>query len=134
MVINSKRTRTEFETQDTSYEFKCSPFNLPNNCFNPNSTSNRSIKRRKITHHKTKVASFPVNLFTLTGTRLELLVEPNDRIIDLKEYVTEETGIPAPQQRIVYRGQVTVDEMTIGKYNISRGSNLHLVMALRGGQ
>ncbi|QRV72801.1 ubiquitin family protein [Ceratobasidium sp. AG-Ba] len=81
-----------------------------------------------------------IKVKTLTGKEIELDIEPDDKITRIKEKVEEQSGVPPPQQRLIFGGrQMRVqaklpDEKTAKEFNITAGSVLHLVLALRGGQ
>jgi hypothetical protein len=49
------------------------------------------------------------------------------------EYLFIKTGIPPPQQRLIFGGKQMMDDKTVSEYNVNAGSVLHLVLALRGG-
>ncbi|KAL1932103.1 hypothetical protein VTP01DRAFT_9159 [Rhizomucor pusillus] len=70
----------------------------------------------------------------LIKVKIEIDIEPNDKIARIKERVEEKEGIPPPQQRLIYGGKQMADEMTASQYQIEGGSVLHLVLALRGGR
>ncbi len=44
------------------------------------------------------------------------------------------SGIPPPQQRLIFGGKQMMDDKTVSEYNVNPGSVLHLVLALRGGK
>ncbi|ORZ17200.1 ubiquitin-related domain-containing protein [Absidia repens] len=74
-----------------------------------------------------------IKVKTLTGKEIEVDIEPNDAISRIKERVEEKSGIPPPQQRLIYGGKQMADEMSASSYGVDGGSVLHLVLALRGG-
>ncbi|ORY92226.1 ubiquitin-like protein, partial [Syncephalastrum racemosum] len=65
--------------------------------------------------------------------KIEIDIEPNDKIARIKERVEEKEGIPPPQQRLIFGGKQMSDDNTATDYSIEGGSVLHLVLALRGG-
>lgn len=67
------------------------------------------------------------------GRRIEIDIEPTDKVERIKERVEEKEGIPPQQQRLIYSGKQMNDEKTAADYKIQGGSVLHLVLALRGG-
>ncbi|PVG03482.1 ubiquitin [Serendipita vermifera] len=74
-----------------------------------------------------------IKVKTLTGKEIELDIDPDDKISRIKEKVEEQSGVPPPQQRLIFSGRQMVDDKTAAELNIVAGSTLHLVLALRGG-
>ncbi|KAF3762372.1 ubiquitin, partial [Cryphonectria parasitica EP155] len=70
---------------------------------------------------------------TLTGKEIELDIEENYLISQIKEQVEEKEGIPPVQQRLIYQGKQMADEKKASDYSLEGGNVLHLVLALRGG-
>uniref|UniRef100_A0A671P735 Ubiquitin-like protein NEDD8 n=1 Tax=Sinocyclocheilus anshuiensis TaxID=1608454 RepID=A0A671P735_9TELE len=66
--------------------------------------------------------------------KIEIDIEPTDKVERIKERVEEKEGIPPQQQRLIYSGKQMNDEKTAADYKIQGGSVLHLVLALRGGR
>ncbi|XP_071053343.1 ubiquitin-like protein NEDD8 [Onthophagus taurus] len=75
-----------------------------------------------------------LKILTLTGTELEVDVEPTDRVQTIKEKLEELEGIPHDQQRLIYQGKKLKDDQPISTYKLKGGTVLHLVVALRGGK
>ncbi|QRW16061.1 ubiquitin family protein [Rhizoctonia solani] len=75
-----------------------------------------------------------IKVKTLTGKEIELDIESEDLISRIKEKVEEQSGVPPPQQRLIFGGRQMADDKTAKEYNITAGSVLHLVLALRGGR
>ncbi|KAK3383196.1 ubiquitin-related domain-containing protein [Lasiosphaeria ovina] len=75
-----------------------------------------------------------IKVRTLTGKELELDIEPDYTISQVKEKVEEKEGIPPVQQRLIYGGKQMVDDKTAEDYGLEGGATLHLVLALRGGR
>ncbi|CDS07056.1 Putative Ubiquitin-like protein 1 [Lichtheimia ramosa] len=69
----------------------------------------------------------------LIKVKIDIDIEPTDKISRIKERVEEKEGIPPQQQRLIFSGKQMADEMTANEYSIVGGSVLHLVLALRGG-
>jgi len=77
--------------------------------------------------------SISINVKTLSGKIMTLVVDPEDTIQELKEYLEEKSGVPVAQQRLIFRGKQVADTMTLAEGRVETGSVLHLVLALRGG-
>ncbi|TAQ89630.1 hypothetical protein B7494_g2047 [Chlorociboria aeruginascens] len=74
-----------------------------------------------------------IQVRTLTGKEIELDIEPEYTVQQIKEKVEEKEGIPPVQQRLIHGGKQMVDDRTTEEYNLKGGDTLHLVLALRGG-
>ena len=91
-----------------------------------------------------------IKVKTLTGKEIEVDIDGTDKIERIKERVEEKegnkhcirkaklsfffhSGIPPPQQRLIFGGKQMMDDKTVSEYNVNAGSVLHLVLALRGG-
>ncbi|KAF9264130.1 ubiquitin [Marasmius fiardii PR-910] len=70
----------------------------------------------------------------LIKVKIELDIDPDDKITRIKEKVEEQSGVPPPQQRLIFGGRQMPDDKTASEFNITPGAVLHLVLALRGGQ
>ncbi|PBP27790.1 hypothetical protein BUE80_DR001223 [Diplocarpon rosae] len=74
-----------------------------------------------------------IKVRTLTGKEIELDIEPDYKVSQIKEKVEEKEGIPPVQQRLIYGGKQMSDDKTAKDYELAPGVTLHLVLALRGG-
>ncbi|KIM58749.1 hypothetical protein SCLCIDRAFT_1218288 [Scleroderma citrinum Foug A] len=88
---------------------------------------NYCIPRRRNEH------DMLIKVKTLTGKEIELDIDSEDKISRIKEKVEEQSGVPPQQQRLIFGGRQMPDDKTAKDFNISAGSVLHLVLALRGG-
>ncbi|KAF8178015.1 ubiquitin [Pholiota molesta] len=75
-----------------------------------------------------------IKVKTLTGKEIELDIDPEDKITRIKEKVEEQSGVPPPQQRLIFGGRQMADDKQAKDFNITAGAVLHLVLALRGGR
>ncbi|XP_075072650.1 AN1-type zinc finger protein 4 [Mixophyes fleayi] len=70
---------------------------------------------------------------TLTGTCFELWVSPFETVVCVKAKIQRLEGIPISQQHLIWNNMELEDEFCLNDYNISGGSTLKLVLAMRGG-
>ncbi|RLN19646.1 ubiquitin-NEDD8-like protein RUB2 [Panicum miliaceum] len=75
-----------------------------------------------------------IKVKTLTGREIDVDVEPTDLVGRIKERVEEQEGIPPEQQRLIFGGKQLADGKTVRESNVTAGSVIHLVLALRGGR
>ncbi|KAJ3504057.1 hypothetical protein NM208_g16392 [Fusarium decemcellulare] len=93
-----------------------------------------------------------IKVRTLTGKEIELDIEMEYKVSQIKEKVEEKEGIPPVQQRLIHGGKQMyrtyehatqtrdadrlprTDDKTAAEYNLVAGDTLHLVLALRGGR
>lgn len=97
----------------------------------------KSIYSNPLTHttrrNETKRNEMQIKVKTLTGRDMPLDVEPQDKIIRIKEMMEEKEGISPAQQRLIFNGSQLNDDQTVQESGIQAGSSLHLVLTLRGG-
>ena len=81
------------------------------------------------------------------------VLHASQKVSRIKEKVEEQSGVPPPQQRLIYAGRqmyvlcpfqtlaplillimrCRADDKVVKEFNIAAGAVLHLVLALRGG-
>ncbi len=74
-----------------------------------------------------------VNIKTLSGRKLALDLDTKQKVIEVKETLQAKEGIPKDQIRLIYKGKVMNDEMTIEESNVAAGETLMMAIHLRGG-
>lgn len=77
---------------------------------------------------------FTIKVKTVSGRLLELQVELNNTVEDLKLQIESYEKIPPEQQKLIFNGHIlTNDKDELGKYKMQAGNVIHMVLALRGG-
>jgi ubiquilin len=59
--------------------------------------------------------------------KAEIKIEPSATVLNLKEKVADALKVPAGQQRLIYKGRVLKDELTIENYEVQDGHTVHMV-------
>ena len=72
-----------------------------------------------------------ITIKTLSGRKLSLDFEPNQKVVEIKNALQEKEGIPVDQIRLIYSGKILKDELTIQEANINPGTTLMMMMHLR---
>ena len=70
---------------------------------------------------------------TLLGKRIDMEVNPYDKIEKIKGDLESKVGFPPDQQRLIFCGVQLEDNKTLSDYNIVDKSTIHLIPRLRGG-
>ena len=69
----------------------------------------------------------PIFVKMMTGKTTTFEVKPSDTILDLKEKIQNEEGLPADQLRLFFARKPLNDQCTLSNYNIQKESTLYLV-------
>jgi hypothetical protein len=64
---------------------------------------------------------------SMNNTTFELTIAKSATINELKESCKTESGINPPEQNLVYRGRILVDEKLVSDYNIASDHTIILV-------
>ncbi len=70
---------------------------------------------------------------TLTGRKIQLNFEGDNKIVNIKQSLQEKEGIMVDQMRLIYNGRQLEDPKAINEYHIPSGGTIHMILALRGG-
>jgi len=73
---------------------------------------------------------FEIYVKTLRGSRFDLNVQSTDSVHSVKQKIQEKEGIPANCQKLLFDGQPLDDTKTLSECNISRHSELCLIINL----
>lgn len=93
---------------------------------------NTKVFKTEIKHEQENVIH---NLFvkTLTGRTICCTgLHPSSNVIELKQQIQRQEGIPPEQQRIIHAGKQLEEGKIIRDYNITDMATVHLVLRLRG--
>lgn len=70
---------------------------------------------------------------TLTKSSFNIPISPNALVYDLKCSVAYNQGVVADQFRLIFKGKHLDDSRTLKHYDVVEGSQIHLILRLRGG-
>lgn len=74
-----------------------------------------------------------IKIRSLTGRSIPVEIDLQEHVSALKEIVEVKEGIPPQQQRFLFAGRQLDDDKTLTECGVVEGSDLHLVLSLRGG-
>ena len=70
---------------------------------------------------------------TLTNQKHELLMNPMDKVRQVKSMVQELEGTLPSMQNLIYQSKLLEDEKTLTDYKLADESIVHMTLRLRGG-
>ncbi len=70
---------------------------------------------------------------TLTGRKIQFESDKFDKIIDIKERISEMEGIDVKQIRLIMVGKMVNDLDKVNELITNNNQILHMVLSLRGG-
>jgi ubiquilin len=59
--------------------------------------------------------------------KAEIHIDNSNTILNLKEQIADSLKVPSTQQRLIYKGRVLKDDLTIASYDIQDGHTVHMV-------
>jgi ubiquitin-large subunit ribosomal protein L40e len=68
---------------------------------------------------------------TLTGSILNLKVEPSDQIKEVKQQIEDLNGLLSKEENLVFAGKHLDNEKTLADYGITEDSMLNLVKSFK---
>jgi len=77
--------------------------------------------------------TFPIFVITLANRIIPVNVKSSDTVYNLKELIYQFGEIDPEEQRLIFKGKQLEDHKTMADYKIEKGSTLHVVLRLRGG-
>ena len=77
--------------------------------------------------------TFPIFVITLTNKIIPVNVKSSDTVYNLKELIYQFGEIEPEEQRLIFKGKQLEDHKTMADYEVEKGSTLHVVLRLRGG-
>ena len=75
-----------------------------------------------------------VKVKSLTGRTFEFDIDETNKVGTLKQLIETKIGVPTVQQKLLFNGRPMNDEKNYKEQNVTAGSIIHVVIALRGGR
>jgi small subunit ribosomal protein S27Ae len=75
-----------------------------------------------------------IQIHTLTGQRCSVNIEKSASVETLYNQVSQVTGIPTEEQKLVFNGKRLTIGQYLNDYSMEEESNVYLVVALEGGK
>ena len=66
-----------------------------------------------------------------TGKKINLNMEPENSILQVKQQIQEKDGIDIAQIKLLYTGKPLQDEKKLSEYKVEAGSTIHVIYNLR---
>ena len=79
------------------------------------------------------VYSMQIVIKTVSGRKRDFNLDDNLTVGDLKKSLMEKEGISPDQFRLIVKGKVMIDDKTLRSYQLTSGTVINMVLALRGG-
>jgi ubiquilin len=62
-----------------------------------------------------------------SGTQFEVEIDSKATVKDLKEKCAEGSGLGADEQRLIFKGKIMKDELSLEEYKVGDGMTVHIV-------
>lgn len=73
------------------------------------------------------MSEITINIKCSNSDKAEIHIELSATVLQLKGKVAEALSVPAAQQRLIYKGRVLKDELTLESYEVQDGHTVHMV-------
>ena len=73
------------------------------------------------------MADFKIIIRQSTGDQFEIEVNNGNTVTEVKAKCEEKTGMKAEEMRMIFKGKILKDDMTVEDYKITDGLTVHLV-------
>lgn len=73
------------------------------------------------------MSAISVNIKCSNNDKATITVEPSSTVLDMKQSISDSLNVPASQQRLIYKGRVLKDDLTVEFYQIQDGHTVHMV-------
>ena len=80
-----------------------------------------------------EVAPWQTFVKTLTGKTIAVHIEPSATVSKLFHRIYEREGLPAADIRLIFGGKQLDPGRMLAEYDVQKGSTLHIVLRLSGG-
>jgi len=68
-----------------------------------------------------------INIKCVNADKTTVIIENTATVLQLKEKIGEALSVPASQQRLIYKGRVMKDELTLDHYSVQHEHTVHMV-------
>uniref|UniRef100_A0A7N0VHK8 Ubiquitin-like domain-containing protein n=1 Tax=Kalanchoe fedtschenkoi TaxID=63787 RepID=A0A7N0VHK8_KALFE len=68
-----------------------------------------------------------INVRCSNGTKIAVRAALESTVADFKELVAQNCDVPAPQQRLIYKGRILKDDQTLHSYGLQAEHTVHMV-------
>lgn len=65
---------------------------------------------------------------SLSGKTIQISIDPDAKVSEIKQYVSQRYGIPTEAQRYVYAGRQLTDDMTLAESEVQKEGTVHLIV------